>query len=91
MLMDLLEKAQRLIQQGNNSQQTNAHRVYLQSLVSPEIPQKIEINEKQVNNRQVPAKNSSNIYLLIGGLVLFGLVVLAIGYWLGKKKNQPQT
>jgi hypothetical protein len=86
--MDLLEYAQQLIQQGNNSQQTNAHRVYLQSLVLPEIPVKTEIKPKtEPNNKQIQSKNSdTNLYLLIGGLILLLGSVLAIGYWLGKRK-----
>ena len=86
-LMDLLEYAQQLIQQGNTTSQVQAHRVYLQGLVLPKAPQKIEINEKLVNNSQIPVKSSNNTYLLVGGLVLLVSSVLTIGYWLGKNKK----
>jgi CHASE3 domain sensor protein len=77
--MDLLEYAQQLVNQGNTTSQVQAHRVYLQELVSQE-PQKVEIKPTTIKNNQAPAKNSNHTYLLIGGLVLFGLAVLAIGY-----------
>jgi len=78
--MDLLEYAQQLVNQGNTTSQVQAHRVYLQSLVKPESPQKIEIKPKGETNNQIPTKNSNHTYLLVGGLVLFGLAVLIIGY-----------
>jgi Leucine Rich repeats (2 copies) len=87
-LMDLLEYAQALVNQGNTSQ-VQAHRVYLQNLIKPENPVKTEIRPKaEQNNNRIPVKNSNHTYLLIAGLVLFSLAILAIGYWLGKKKSK---
>ena len=83
--MDLLEYAQTLVARGNTSH--NAHVVQLQSLVSPETPVKTEIKTKA--NKQIPVKSSNNTYLLIGGLFLLLGSFLALGYWLGRKKNQP--
>lgn len=89
--MDLLEYAQQLVARGNTTSQTQAHTAYLQKLVKQESPQKAEIREIVINNSQNSSKiPSSNAYLLVGGLVLFGLAVLAIGYWLGKKNRQPK-
>ena len=66
--MDLLEYAQKLVAKGNNQQQQNAQ--YLQALIqqgsSPVKP----------DNK----KTGDNTPLLIGGLVVFGVSVLAIGY-----------
>jgi len=74
-LMDLLEYAQKLVAKGDNNQSQNAQ--YLQTLIqkgsSPVKP-----DNKQPGN---------NAPLLIGGLVIFGISVLAIGYWLGRKRN----
>ena len=85
-LMDLLEYAQQLIQQGNTTSQVQTHRVYLQNLVSPETPQKVEIKPKGKTNNQIPVKSSNNTYLLVGGLFLLLGSFLALGYWLGKRK-----
>ena len=88
--MDLLEYAQQLIQQGNTTSQVQAHRVYLQELVQEKQPQ-VEIKPKAEQSSQVPVKNSSNnAFYLVGGLVLFGLAVLTIGYWLGKQKHSKK-
>jgi Asp-tRNA(Asn)/Glu-tRNA(Gln) amidotransferase B subunit len=66
-LMDLLEYAQKLVAKGNSQQQQNAQ--YLQTLIQQESsPVK---DDKQPNN---------NTTLLIGGLVVFGVATLAIGY-----------
>jgi len=86
-LMDLLEYAQQLVNRGNATSQVQAHRVYLQELVKPESPQRIEISTKTEQNSQIPVKSFNNTFLLMGGLTLFGLAVLIIGYWLGKQKN----
>jgi hypothetical protein len=44
-------------------------------------PQKAEVKEAAPNNSQNNAQSpNSNTYLLIGGLILFGLAVLGIGY-----------
>jgi len=72
-LMDLLEYAQKLVAKGDNNQTQNAQ--YLQALISSNSPAK----DKQ------PGNNGS---LLIGGLIVFGISVLAIGYWWGKKRNE---
>ena len=89
-LMDLLEYAQQLIAQGNTNQQTNAHKTYLQELVKQASPQKVKVESTTPKNSQIPAKNpNTNTYLLVGGLVLLIVSVLAIGYWLGKRKSQP--
>jgi hypothetical protein len=86
-LMDLLEYAQQLIARENPTSQVQSHRVYLQSLVLQE-PQKAEIKPTTIDNSQTSVKNPNHTYLLVGGLVLFGLAVLAVGYWLGRKKNK---
>ena len=65
-LMDLLEHAQQLTTQGNNQQKQNAR--YLQTLIQ-HSPVKTT-DDKQPNNN----------LLLIGGLVIFGIFTLAIGY-----------
>jgi hypothetical protein len=65
--MDLLEYAQKLVSQGNNNQQQNAQ--YLQTLIQQgSSPVK---DNKQPNN---------NTPLLVGGLVVFGISAVAIGY-----------
>ena len=62
-----LEYAQKLVANGNNQQQQNAQ--YLQTLIqqgsSPVKPDN---------------KPSDNTPLLIGGLVIFGISALVIGY-----------
>jgi len=65
--MDLLEYAQKLVAKGDNNQTQNAQ--YLQTLISSNSPTKTD--EKQPRN---------NTPLLIGGLVVFGISILAIGY-----------
>jgi hypothetical protein len=65
--MDLLEYAQKLVAKGNNNQEQNAH--YLQTLISNNSPTKSD-------NKQP----SNNTPLLIGGLVVFGVAAVAIGY-----------
>ncbi|RHZ36495.1 hypothetical protein [endosymbiont GvMRE of Glomus versiforme] len=85
--MDLLVHAKELVSRGNANQQTQAHMAYLQEIVSQ--PQKAEIRKSAPNNSQNNTKSPNNsTYLLVGGLVLFGLAVLGIGYWLGKRKNK---
>ncbi|CAG8745164.1 14629_t:CDS:2 [Gigaspora margarita] len=64
-LMDLLEYAQELISQGNQQQQ-NAQ--YLQTLIQGGSPAKTDDGKKPGNNTP----------LLIGGLVVFGLVAVAV-------------
>jgi len=67
-LMDLLEYAQKLVSQGNNNQQQNAQ--YLQTLI-----QQGSSPVKPDNNQA-----GNNSPLLIGGLIVFGISVLAISY-----------
>jgi len=84
--MDLLEHAQTLVARGQTNSQTQAHTAYLQSIVQPETPVKVQTKTK-ANNSQIPTKNpNTNNYLLVGGLFLLLGSVLAIGYWLGKRK-----
>jgi len=68
-LMDLLEYAQKLVNKGNNQQQQNAQ--YLQALI-----QQGSSPVKPVDNKQ-PGNNTP---LLIGGLMIFGVATLIIGY-----------
>jgi len=65
--MDLLEYAQKLVAKGDNNQTQNAH--YLQTLISSNSPTKSD-NKQSVNNTP----------LLVGGLVIFGVSALVIGY-----------
>ena len=88
-LMDLLEYAKDLVARGSTSH--NSHLVYLQTLNTEQPNKIIETKPKaKQNNSQIPAKNLNNTPLLIVGLVLLFGVVLAIGYWLGKKKKPSQ-
>lgn len=89
-LIDLLERAQQLISQGSTNSQTNSHLVYLKSLTQSEVPQKkakVEASNKQKND----TKTTSINYLLVGSLVLIGMALLTIGYWLGKKKQSKNN
>ena len=84
--MDLLEHAQQLVARGQNNSQVQAHTAYLQELVQKQ-PNEVKTEIKPKNNH----KNSNfNAIYLIGGLALFGAAVLAIGYWLGKRKKATQ-
>lgn len=85
-LMDLLEYAKELVARGNTNH--SSHVVHLQSLIKEQPSEvKTEIQPKTtLKNSQIPTQNSNNVYLLVGGLTLFGLAILAIGYWLGRKK-----
>src|SRR6185437_88579 len=73
-LVDLLEYAQKLVAKGDNNQTQNAH--YLQTLISSNSPAKSD------------NKPSDNTPLLVGGLVIFGISAVVIGYLLGKNKNE---
>ena len=73
-LMDLLEYAQKLVAKGDNNHSQNAQ--YLQTL--------IQQGSSPVKDSKQPGNNTP---LLVGGLVIFGIAAVAIGYWLGKKKN----
>ena len=86
-LMDLLEYAQQATIRGNS----NPHTAYLQELVQQGSPPKAKVKETSPNHSQIPPKNpNTNSFLLIGGLVLLIVSVLAIGYWLGKRKKSSQ-
>jgi len=79
--MDLLDRAKELINQG--STQTDSHVAYLQTLSSQISPQsKIEIQSKMAlkNSSNNHKSSNFNAIYLIGGLVLFGIAILAIGY-----------
>ena len=80
--MDLLEYAQQLVARGSSSHHSQL--VYLQTL-NTEQPK--ELTKIQPKAEQTSPK-SPNVYLLIGGLVLLGGIILALGYWLGKRKNK---
>jgi len=67
--MDLLEYAQKLVAKGDNNQSQNAQ--YLQTLIQ-------HGNSPAKSDNKQPGNNTP---LLIGGLVIFGISVLAIGYW----------
>ena len=75
-LMDLLEYAQKLVAKGDNNQSQNAQ--YLQTLIQ-QGSSPVKPNDKQSGN---------NTPLLVGGLVIFGVSALVIGYWWGKRKNE---
>ena len=75
-LMDLLEYAQKLVAKGDNNQSQNAQ--YLQTLIQ-QGSSPVKPNDKQSGN---------NTPLLVGGLVIFGVSALVIGYLLGKRKNK---
>jgi len=73
-LMDLLEYAQKLVAKGDNNQSQNAQ--YLQTL--------IQHGNSPVKDNKQPGNNT---HLLIGGLVVFGISAVVIGYLLGKKRK----
>jgi len=77
-LMDLLEYAQKLVAKGDNNQSQNAQ--YLQTLIQ-QGSSPVKPDNKQPGN---------NTPLLVGWLVIFGISVLAIGYWWGKKRNEEK-
>jgi len=74
-LIDLLEYAQKLMAKGDNNQSQNAQ--YLQTL--------IQHGNSPVKDNKQPGDNN---LLLVGGLVVFGVSVLGIGYWLGRKRSK---
>ncbi|CAG8471870.1 14315_t:CDS:2 [Cetraspora pellucida] len=75
-LMDLLEYAQKLAGQGNQQQQQNAQ--YLQALIQQGgSPVKSEDSKRPGNNTP----------LLVGGLAVFGLVAVTVGYLWGKRRK----
>ena len=74
-LMDLLEYAQKLVAKGDNNQTQNVQ--YLQTL----------IQQGGSSVKDSSKKPGNNTPLLVGGLVIFGIASVAIGYWLGKKKK----
>ena len=74
-LMDLLEYAQKLVAKGDNNQTQNAQ--YLQTL--------IQQGDSPVKDNKQPGNNTP---LLVGGLVIFGILALIIGYLWGKKRSK---
>jgi hypothetical protein len=70
-LTDLLTHINELVSKGNGQQQQNAR--YLQTLLS-----------SPVKNDHQPANNNP---LLIGSLIILGLFVLGIGYFLGRRRK----
>jgi len=70
-----LEYAQKLMAKGDNNQSQNAQ--YLQTL--------IQHGNSPVKDNKQPGDNN---LLLVGGLVVFGVSVLGIGYWLGRKRSK---
>lgn len=74
--MDLLTYAQRLASKGDSNQQQHAQ--YLQSLIQ-QGSSLVKTDDKQPGN---------NAPLLIGGLVVFGFSLLAIGYLCGKRRSE---
>jgi len=65
--MDLLEYAQKLVAKGDNNHSQNAQ--YLQTL--------IQQGSSPVKDSKQPGNNTP---LLVGGLVIFGIAAVAIGY-----------
>ena len=80
--MDLLEYAQRLTSSGSSSHHSQL--VFLQTLNTEQPKEIAKIQPKAEQN----SPKSPNTYLLIGGLVLLGGIILALGYWLGKRKSK---
>lgn len=74
-MLDLLEYAQKLVASGNSNQSQNAQ--YLQTL--------IQQGSSAVKDDKQPSNNTP---LLVGGLVVFGVATLAIGYLWGKRKSK---
>ena len=75
-LMDLLEYAQKLIKNGDSSQQQQAHQ--LQAI--------LQNNSIETNKGE---NNSKHTALIIGGIVAVVIGSMLVGYWWGKKrKNQ---
>jgi hypothetical protein len=75
--VDLLEYAQKLVANGNSNQSQNSQ--YLQTL--------IQQGNSSVKSDSDNKQTSDNTPLLMGGLVIFGVMALAIGYLLGKKRK----
>jgi hypothetical protein len=73
--MDLLEYTQQLIKSGNSSQQQQAYK--LQEL----------IQGSSMKGEKEP-KNANNTPFLIGGLVIFGIAALALGYLWVKERTK---
>jgi hypothetical protein len=81
--MDLLEYAQALVARGQTNSQTQAHMAHLQELaqkqpseIKSEIRPKVAPKDNQNNSKS----SNFNAAYLVGGLVLFGTAILAIGY-----------
>ena len=74
-LMDLLEYAQKLIKNGNSSQQQQAHQ--LQAI--------LQNNSIETNRGE---NNSKHTALIIGGAVAVVIGSVLVGYWWGKKRSK---
>lgn len=72
-LMDLLEYAQQLIKKGENAE--NAYK--LQAI----------LQNNSIEPKSKGENNSKSTPLIIGGIILVGLTLVAIGYLLGKKRK----
>jgi hypothetical protein len=78
-LMDLLEYARELVARGNPAY--NAHVAQLQAIVKEQPLKNSPVMKTTTTNHQVqPKPLNTNFYLLVGGLVIFGAAILAIGY-----------
>ena len=88
--MDLLEYAQQLVSRGQTNPQVQARTAYLQTLIQSETPQpKVEVKTTLKDSQNNNKNSNFNALYLVGGLVLLGMAILVIGYWLGKRKNKP--
>ena len=89
--MDLLEYAKELVSRGQTNPQVQPHTAYLQTLIQSETPQpKAEVKTTLKDSQNNHKNPNFNVFYLVGGLVLFGIAVLAIGYWWGKRKKASQ-
>jgi len=76
-LMDLLEYAQKLIKNGDSSQQQQAHQ--LQAI--------LQNNSIETNKGE---NNSKHTALIIGGAVAVVIGSVLVGYWWGKKRKDRE-
>lgn len=76
-LTDLLDYTQKLIKKGNNTQQAQQLQAAIQGKNS------IHPNKENNNSKLAP-------YLIVGGLVLTMGLILAIGYYWGKRKKEQE-
>ena len=78
--MDLLVHAKELVGRGNTSY--NAHLAQLEEIVKQtDNTQPLSAEVEPKTNQKTNVKNTNfNVLYLVGGLVLFGAVILVIGY-----------